>query len=119
MIDLSEFSSDLRGEYDFFSFTFSDGENDTSFNLADLTVTAVHGDATYTGYSDIQDGTTTLYFGNPDSSAAVCSAMKTNMLLNVPEPQRRRLACCPWRSLLSAAAGIELVFFLVFSFMCL
>ncbi|MCD8061183.1 MAG: hypothetical protein LUE13_02395 [Akkermansiaceae bacterium] len=90
-IDLSGFSSELLGGYDFFSFTFSDGDSAASFNLAELAVTAVNGDATYTGYSDTQDGTTTLYFGNPQTDAY--SAMKTGMmLLNVPEPATATLS---------------------------
>lgn len=66
-IDLSGFGPDLLGDYGFFSFTFSEENSTATFNLADLAVTAVNGDQTYTGYADTQDGTITLYFGNPEA----------------------------------------------------
>lgn len=67
-IALNGFNLDLLGDYDFFSFTFGEGDSSATFNLADLAVTAVYGDQTYTGYSETQDGTTTLYFGNPEAT---------------------------------------------------
>lgn len=85
-IDLSGFGPDLLGDYDFFSFTFSEGDSSTTFNLTDLAVTAVNGDQTYTGYSETQDSVTTLYFGNPESTPAACAIAKRSMLLSVPEP---------------------------------
>lgn len=91
-VDLSGFSPDLLGDYDFFSFTFSDGDSAASFNLAELAVTAVNGDQTYMGYSDTQDGTTTLYFGNPETAPGAYAVAKTDMLLNVPEPATATLS---------------------------
>lgn len=91
-IDLNGFSLDLLGDYDFFSFTFGEGDSSVTFNLADLAVTAVNGDQTYTGYSETQDGTTTLYFGNPEATQTAYSVAKADMLLSVPEPATATLS---------------------------
>lgn len=91
-IDLNGFSLDLLGGYDFFSFTFGEGDSSATFNLADLAVTAVNGDQTYTGYSETQDGTTTLYFGNPEATQTAYAVAKADMLLSVPEPATATLS---------------------------
>lgn len=91
-IDLNGFNLDLLGDYDLFSFTFGEGDSSATFNLADLAVTAVNGDQTYTGYSETQDGTTTLYFGNPEATPTAYSIAKTDMLLSVPEPATATLS---------------------------
>ena len=89
---LSGCGPDLLGDYGFFSFTFSEGDSTATFNLADLEVTAVNGDQTYTGYAETQDGVTTRYFGNPEATPAACAVAKRNMRLSVLEPATAMLS---------------------------
>lgn len=89
---LSGCGPDLLGDYGFFSFTFSEGDSTATFNLADLEVTAVNGDQTYTGYAETQDGATTRYFGNPEATPAACAVAKRNMRLSVLEPATAMLS---------------------------
>lgn len=110
-IDLSGFGPDLLGDYDFFSFTFSEGNSTATFNLADLAVTAVNGDQTYTGYSETQDGATTLYFGNPEQHRQPVPLQRGTCCSVCRSPPRRRSACCPWQFSPSAAAGLNWSFF--------
>lgn len=44
------------------------------------------------GYSETQDGTTTLYFGNPEATQTAYSVAKADMLLSVPEPATATLS---------------------------